>query len=98
MQRSLAMPVPVAIRLFGVLMAVALVSGVALYSIALVDAMLQANLVANPSSAYIGVNADTGASLSPAAHAALDRYIRKGAQRDLGLPLAHMHIHHSTFA
>lgn len=97
-QRSLAMPIPLAIRLVGVLVAVALVSGVALYSIALGDAMVQATLGSNPSSAYIAVTADTGAPLSTARYAALDHYARTDEQRDLGLPLAHMHIHHATFA
>jgi len=90
-RRSAGRPGLVAIRFFGVLVAVTLVVGVSLYSTAMGDAMLQSRLRDDPASANIALNV-TGGPL----HAALDDYIRARASPDLGLPLHGMIVQHRT--
>ena len=93
--RSVAAPGLFAIRFFGVLVAVTLVAGVALYSTAMGDAMLRASLSRDGSSTELTFS-NIQQPLSPATYHALDRYIRRQAGRDLGLPLSGLHVHHYT--
>jgi len=94
-RRSAGRPGLVAIRFFGVLVAVTLVIGVSLYSTAMGDAMLQARLRDDPASANIALNV-AGGPLTGASYAALDSYIRTRASPDLGLPLHGTIVQHRT--
>ena len=94
--RSIATPGLLAIRLFGMLVAVTLVAGVSLYSTALGDAMLQGSLSRDQGSLYLAAGDDTGKALVGAAYARLDRYIRYQEQKDLGLPVHGLYVHHNT--
>src|SRR5947209_5680645 len=94
--RSIATPGLLAIRLFGVLVAVTLVAGVSLYSTALGDAMLQGSLSRDQGSLYLAAGDDTGKPLVGATYARLDRYIRYREPNDLGLPLYGLYVHHNT--
>lgn len=96
-RRAAAAPQLLAIRFAGVLVAVTLVAGVALYSGAMGDAMLRQRLGADPSDVNLSISA-TAQPLSNAGYAALDSYIRHGEAADLGLPLTGLHIHHNTSA
>ena len=93
--RSVAAPGLLAIRFLGVLVAVTLVAGVSLYSTAMGDAMLQANLGRDQGSPYLAVS-DTGRPLNGAMYNSLDRYIRYQESKDLQLPLGSLHVHHNT--
>lgn len=93
--RSVATPGLLAVRFFGVLVAVTLVTGVSLYSGAMGDAMLRATLSRNASNQSLAIS-DTANPLARVAYQKLDRYIRNQEQRDLGLPLHDLHVHHNT--
>src|SRR5579871_4011361 len=93
--RTLASPGLLVIRFSGVLVAVILVSGVALYSGAMGDAMLQASLRADQGSSNV-VTSATGIGMNGEIYARLDQYVRRQESRDLGLPLAHLAVHHNT--
>ena len=95
LRRAIERPGLVAIRLFGVLVAVSLVTSVALYSGAMGDAMLQARLRSDSGSTYFAVSVAGGTALGPK-YAVLDRYIRGQLSTDLGLPLHSQLVHHST--
>ena len=94
-RRSAGRPGLVAIRFFGVLVAVTLVIGVSLYSTAMGDAMLQSRLRDDPASANIALNV-AGGPLTGSSYAALDSYIRTRASPDLGLPLHGTIVQHRT--
>src|SRR5690242_14118348 len=87
--RSVAAPGLLAIRLVGVVVAVTLVAGVSLYSTAMGDAMLQANLSRDQGSAYLAVS-DTGKPLVGTTYGRLDNYIRYQERKDLALPLSEL--------
>ncbi len=93
--RSLALPGLLSIRFFGMLVAVTLVAGVSLYSTAMGDAMLQANLGQDSSNKNIAVSVTNG-PLPVTTHALLDSYVRHDEARDLGLPLHNLYVHHNT--
>ncbi len=93
--RSSAAPGVMIVRFAGVLLAVVLVVGVTLYSSAMSDAMLQSSLRNNQGSSTL-VTSVGGAGLTSAHYDALDRYVRDGEARDLGLPLTNLSVHHGT--
>lgn len=94
-RRATATPGLLAIRVVGMLVAVALVVGVSLYSAAMGDAMLRARLDTEAANATLAVSA-TGTPLTGARYAALDRYIRQGEPSDLAVPLRTLYAHHTT--
>lgn len=95
LQRALASPGLTALRVCSVLVAVTLVAAVSLYSTALGDAMLQGSLHTDQGSLNLAVS-ETSKPLAGTAYTALDRYVRQQEQRDLGLPLGGLHVHHNT--
>src|SRR5206468_756773 len=94
-QRARAAPLLVLLRLVGVLVAVALVCAISLYSSVMADALLQASLSPHGEDVPIAVASEPGSpTLLPYATLhALDRYLRTGAAGDLGLPLRTVTAH-----
>ncbi|MGH2347533.1 MAG: FtsX-like permease family protein, partial [Chloroflexota bacterium] len=94
-RRALSTPQLLAIRFIGVLVAVTLVAGVSMYSGAMGDAMLQQRVGADPTNLKFSVSLSS-APLIGAKYTALDNYLRHGESADFGLPLYHLHVHHTT--
>ena len=94
-QRARAAPALVGLRLLGIVVAVALVCAVSLYSGAMADVMLQATLSPHGEDVTVGVTSSPGRpdGMPYPTLRRLDSYLRGAAAADLGLPVRSVSAH-----
>ncbi len=94
-QRARAAPALVGLRLLGIVVAVALVCAVSLYSGAMADVMLQATLSPHGDDVTVGVTSSPGRpdGMPYPTLRLMDSYLRGAAAADLGLPVRGVSAH-----